>query len=89
MNVYNGFTPNGDGINDTWVIDNIDKYPNNKVFIFNRWGNKLFQTSNYDNKNNYWDGKANGKTVTSGTYFYIIANSEEKLLQKGWIEITN
>jgi len=88
--IYNGFTPNGDGVNDFFVIENIDKYPNNKVHIFNRWGNKIFSTVNYNNMNNRWDGKTNsGQTVTSGTYFYILFDDKEKTLKKGWIEITN
>lgn len=86
--IYNGFTPNGDGLNDFWVIDNIEKYPNNKVHVFNRWGNKIFSTTNYDNVNNRWDGKTRTETATSGTYFYIILNAEDKLIKKGWIEIT-
>ncbi len=87
--IYNGFTPNGDGINDFWIIDNIDKYTNNKVFIYNRWGNEIFSTSNYDNTTNVWDGKANGQVITSGTYFFVIVDGSEKLIKKGWIEITN
>lgn len=86
---YNGFTPNGDGMNDFWIIDNIEKYPNNKVYIYNRWGNKVFQTTHYNNISNNWDGKLNGKAVTAGTYFYIIETDNEKLFKKGWIEITN
>jgi gliding motility-associated-like protein len=87
--VFNSFTPNGDGINDFFSIDNIDKYPNNMVYIYNRWGNKIFNTTNYNNSNNNWDGKLNGKVVTAGTYFYIIVNENEKVFKKGWIEITN
>lgn len=88
--IYNGFTPNGDGVNDFFVIENIDKYPNNKVHIFNRWGNKIYNTVNYNNSNNHWDGKNNnGQAVTSGTYFYILFDDKEKILKKGWIEITN
>jgi gliding motility-associated-like protein len=87
--VYNGFTPNGDGVNDFFIIDNIDKYPNNNVQIFNRWGNRVFITSRYDNATNNWDGKLNGKPVTSGTYFYLILNDNGKVLKKGWIELTN
>lgn len=87
--VYNGFTPNGDGVNDFWIIDNIEKHPNNNVYIYNRWGNKIFETSQYNNTSNNWDGKLNGKAVTPGTYFYIIVDDNEKFLKKGWIEITN
>jgi gliding motility-associated-like protein len=87
--VYNGFTPNGDGINDYFIIGNIEKIPNNHVHIFNRWGNKIVSISNYNNLNNKWDGKENGEPLTSGTYFYLIVNENEKVLQKGWIELTN
>jgi gliding motility-associated-like protein len=87
--IYNGFTPNGDGVNDFFVIENIDKYPNNNVHIFNRWGDKVFTTSGYDNTTNNWDGKLNGKPVTSGTYFYLITNNNGNVVKKGWLEITN
>ncbi|MCD6017054.1 MAG: hypothetical protein K0S53_175 [Bacteroidetes bacterium] len=87
--VYNGFTPNGDGINDVWLIDNIEKFPNNKVFIYNRWGNAIFHTTNYNNADNSWDGKLNGQAIDAGTYFYIIVDESEKLIKKGWLEITN
>lgn len=86
---YNGFTPNGDGVNDYWIIDNIQNYPHNKVMIYNRWGNKVYETNAYNNNNNRWDGKLNGKTVSSGTYFFIVLTGDGKLLRKGWIEITN
>ena len=85
--VYNAFTPNGDGINDFLAIDNIEKYLNNRVDIYNRWGNKVFSTTRYHNTNNNWDGKLNGKVVSSGTYFYIIETKDG--MKKGWIEITN
>ncbi|MES2567060.1 MAG: gliding motility-associated C-terminal domain-containing protein [Bacteroidota bacterium] len=87
--IYNGFTPNGDGINDFWVIDNIDKLPDNKVYVYSRWGTKIFETINYNNADNNWDGKFNGNSITTGTYFYIIVDGSENLVRKGWIEITN
>lgn len=87
--VYNGFTPNGDGVNDFWFIDNIEKYHNNKVSVFNRWGNKIYDTKSYNNSSNYWDGKINSVTVSSGTYFYVISSEDNKVIRKGWIEITN
>lgn len=70
------YSPNGDGINDKWVIPNIDQFPNN-VKIFNRWGSVVFQMDNYDNS---WGGETNkglsvssdDGTLPSGTYFYIV-----------------
>ncbi|KKN08105.1 hypothetical protein LCGC14_1060080 [marine sediment metagenome] len=47
------FTPNGDGNNDSWVIPGIDNYPNNRVSVFNRWGNLVFEAKGYAND---WDG---------------------------------
>ncbi len=89
VTIFNGFTPNGDGVNDYWIIENISKFPNNQVVIFNRWGNKIYQTTQYDNINNKWDGKFKGKTVDSGTYFYTLLTKDGSLIKKGWIEVTN
>ncbi|MDF2448836.1 MAG: conserved repeat domain protein [Bacteroidota bacterium] len=87
LNVFNGFTPNGDGINDSWVIENIENFPNNTVSIFNRWGSKIWSTSNYNNTDNKWDGKSNdGAEVISGTYFYVI--EIDNGAKKGWVELS-
>lgn len=88
IQVYNGFTPNGDGVNDYWVIDNINKLPDNKVTVFNRWGKKVFETLNYNNKDNYWNGLLDGVKVPSGTYFFIISDLNGKVYSKSWLEIT-
>ena len=89
ITIFNGFTPDGDGLNDNWVIGNIENFPNNTVSIFNRWGNKVWNTSNYDNITNFWDGKnQNGATLTSGTYFYIIEIDNGTGVKKGWVELT-
>jgi gliding motility-associated-like protein len=65
----NGFTPNGDGINDVWQIDNIHLFPNCQVQVYNRWGELLFNSIGY---NPPWDGRFEGKDVPVGTYYYII-----------------
>lgn len=73
--VPDGFSPDGDGVNDNLVIRGIDNYPGNNVKIFNRWGNLVFEATNYDNT---WNGLANtggvvvGERVQAGTYFYVI-----------------
>lgn len=65
----NTFTPNGDDYNDTWVIDNMELYPNSNVRIFNKWGNLIHeQTGLYEP----WDGKANGKDLPAEVYYWII-----------------
>ena len=67
------FSPNGDGHNDFFIIKNIQEFPINKLFIFNRWGESVYTSEPY---NNDWDGtlgKENplfGDTVPEGLYFY-------------------
>jgi len=66
---YNTFTPNGDGINDTWFIGNIDLFPNNEVIIFNRYGKEIYTANGYLNQ---WDGTIDGTNVPDATYYYIV-----------------
>ncbi|URC12128.1 gliding motility-associated C-terminal domain-containing protein [Flavobacterium sp. B183] len=80
--VHNAFSPNNDGINDRFVIDHIEDtacYPDNSVEIYNRWGVLVFDTKNYNNTTNAFDGISRGRTTVSqsdglptGTYFYIL-----------------
>ncbi len=67
--IPNTFTPNGDNINDTWIITHIEAYPACKVSIFNRYGSLLFYSVGYPIP---WNGEFNGTPVPSGTYYYII-----------------
>ncbi len=81
--IPNVITPNGDGKNDYWVIEGLDRYPGSGVFIYNRWGNQVYQNKNYDNK---W----NGDGLNEGTYYYILKlNSPTQGVReyKGWIEL--
>lgn len=65
----NTFTPNGDDINDTWQIKNIESYPNLTVTIFNRYGKRVFFSAGYHKP---WDGNYQGKPVPVGVYYYLI-----------------
>ncbi len=65
----NVFTPNGDGINDRFVIKNLDQYPNNKLQIFDRNGKVVYEQNNYANT---WDGTVKGKILTKDTYFFVL-----------------
>ena len=65
----NAFSPNGDGINDKWVISNLSDYPGAYVEIFNRYGQRLFYSSGYSNP---WDGTLNGTALPVATYYYVI-----------------
>ncbi|MEZ4944244.1 MAG: FG-GAP-like repeat-containing protein [Cyclobacteriaceae bacterium] len=72
--VHNGMSPNGDGLNDYFDIANIALLgAENKVSIFNRWGDKVFEVNNYDNASRRFEGKSDGgKELSSGVYFYKI-----------------
>lgn len=89
LQIHNAFSPNKDGLNDLFIIDNIEGFPNNHVYIYNRWGQLLWDKQKYNNSNVVWDGKSqDGATLYAGTYFYIIENVGPKNL-KGWVEITS
>ncbi len=64
-----GFSPNGDGVNETWTIRNIEKFPDAVVKIYNRWGELLFRSKGYDEP---WDGRYDGEPLPVGTYYYVI-----------------
>jgi gliding motility-associated-like protein len=67
--IPNVFTPNGDGINDTWQVKNLPEYTACIVDIYNRYGQLVYQSTGYAHE---WDGKSNGKPLPAGTYYYII-----------------
>ena len=88
MNISQAFTPNGDGVNDTWVISNIDQYPNSVVRVFNRWGTEVFVGRNYQND---WDGHYKGASKSlpeSSSYYYQIdLDGDGSIDKEGWIYI--
>jgi len=84
---YSGFTPNGDGNNDNWLIDNIELFPDNEITIFNRWGDKVRSIAKYDNVKHVWMGENdNGNDLPDGTYFYV--GKVNKKVYRGWVELT-
>ncbi len=88
FNIPEGFSPNNDGTNDFYVIRGIDQFPANTFVIFNRWGDKLFEASPY---NNEWDGKSTsgisfgGDDLPVGTYFYLLDLGDGSTIYKGTI----
>ena len=90
LKFYTGITPNGDGKNDSWIIDNIELFPENKVQIFNRWGNQVWSGDNYDNDEVVWNGnsgnKDSGIALADATYFYVAEVAGT--IYKGWVELT-
>jgi gliding motility-associated-like protein len=67
--VPNAFSPNGDGINDVWMIKYLESYPGCTVEVFNRYGQAIFKSNGYTKP---WDGRMNGSPLPVGVYYYII-----------------
>ncbi|TDE51386.1 gliding motility-associated C-terminal domain-containing protein [Flavobacterium sp. GT3P67] len=88
VNVAEAMTPNGDGVNDTWVIYNIENHPNSIVRVFNRWGTEVFSARNYQND---WDGhsKNNNQSLPEGSsyYYQIDFEGDGTVDKEGWIYI--
>jgi gliding motility-associated-like protein len=82
--VYNTFTPNGDGVNDTWIIENIEEFRFNQVWVYNRIGNPVYHSEFYQNN---WDGTFNGNELPAGTYYYIIDLGTGRESIKGHVTI--
>ncbi len=82
----NILSPNGDGINDYWKIENIDLYPNNVVKVFDKSGRVIYTKTGY---NNEWDGRIAGASLIEDTYFYIIDFGPGEPKKKGFITMLN
>ncbi|MDT0644962.1 gliding motility-associated C-terminal domain-containing protein, partial [Zunongwangia sp. F363] len=89
--IFNQFSPNGDGTNDYFKINCIENYPNNRLDIYNRHGNKVFEARGYSNS---WNGNSNtgfsigsNQRVPNGTYFYVLDLGDGTPLIKGWVQI--
>ncbi|MEI7801365.1 MAG: gliding motility-associated C-terminal domain-containing protein, partial [Bacteroidota bacterium] len=81
-----GFSPNGDGPNDFFVIHGLVRYPDNELKVFNRWGNLVYEKKNY---NNEWDGTNNsGDKLPDGTYFAIFnVTGQPTLTLTGYVDM--
>jgi gliding motility-associated-like protein len=69
ITVYEVITPNGDGENDTWVIEGIELYPNAAIQVYDRWGRRVYYSNGYPRP---WDGTHDGKALPMDSYHYII-----------------
>lgn len=80
-------TPNQDGKNDEWILQNVDQlFPDNEVIIFNRWGSIVFESEKGKYEIKPWDGTHKGKELPMGTYFYIIRTALSQEL-RGYISL--
>ncbi|WP_370012429.1 gliding motility-associated C-terminal domain-containing protein, partial [Winogradskyella sp.] len=91
LTIYNEFSPNGDGVNETFVIDCLERFPNNKLEVYNRWGNIVYAKNGYLND---WDGTSNGRAVINqsdelpvGTYYYVLDLGDGSEPRVGWLYI--
>ena len=90
ISIPQGFSPNGDGLNDRFIIQGLDAYHGNTIYIFNRWGNKVFSASPY---NNDWDGTSDSDlsagrgALPVGTYFYVLELKNGQK-QSGYVYLT-
>lgn len=77
--ITGAFTPNNDGVNDTWTLPGIEKYPNATLTIVNRWGSIIFETN--DPANEAWDGTNEGEVLPVASYYYVIdlGNGDKEL----------
>ncbi|NRD20649.1 gliding motility-associated C-terminal domain-containing protein, partial [Winogradskyella eckloniae] len=91
LTIYNEFSPDGDGINETFVIDCIERFPENKLEVYNRWGNIVYTANGYLND---WTGISNGRAVINqsdelpvGTYYYVLDLGDGSDPRVGWLYI--
>jgi gliding motility-associated-like protein len=82
--VPNTFTPNGDGINDTWAIEYLESYPGATVQIYNRYGQLVYSSNGYPKP---WDGTINGNPLPVATYYWIINPKNGRLVVNGSVTI--
>ncbi|RXR19013.1 PKD domain-containing protein [Flavobacterium amnicola] len=100
LNVYNTISPNGNDLNDKFIIKNIETFPENKLEIYNRYGELVYKSNRYGIDSNYFYGFANkglifqdGNKLPTGTYYYILNYQRESLeinkTIKGFLYINN
>jgi gliding motility-associated-like protein len=93
--VYQGVSPNGDGKNDFWMIEHIERYPNNSVQLYDRYGTLVYEARGYNNQDTCFSGQANrgirpgGNQLPDGTYFYKIVTAPAAPVLKGYIVLKN
>ena len=93
IRIFNGISDNGDGANDWFVVDCIEEFWNNNVKIYNRSGDLVYETNNYDNDVNHFNGRGNkgiyldNGMLPIGTYYYVIDLKDGNVPQTGYLEL--
>ena len=84
LDIPSGFTPNHDGVNDTWNIGNLDQYEEMHISVYSRTGKKIFESRNPAKE---WDGTYNGSEVPAGVYYYYISLDKFEKVYTGAISV--
>lgn len=85
--IPNMFSPNGDNVNEFWIIKGIEAFPDNTVRIYDRWGQEVFQSTGYS-VTKAWDGRLSSGTITEGVFYYVLhLNSGSEEILKGSITV--
>jgi len=85
LEMPSGISPNGDALNDQFVVHGLEAYPVNTISIYNRWGNLVFEKDHYANN---WEGETNdGATLPDGTYFVVLQINGGDITLKGYVDV--
>ncbi len=89
LEIPEGFSPNGDNTNDTWIIPGVEEFPENTMTVFNRWGAQVYSKAPYDNS---WDGTCTenaigGNLLPEGTYFFVFKTGPNGETKNGYVYI--
>jgi gliding motility-associated-like protein len=82
--IATAITPNGDGVNDSWILGGFEYYPECKINVFNRWGQTVFSSIGYSGQ---WDGRFNGQLLPIADYYFTIDYAEDKEVIMGTVTI--
>lgn len=82
--IPNIFSPNGDGVHDTWIIQYLESYPGCTIDIFNRYGQLIYHSVGFSTG---WDGRINGRDVPVGTYYYIVDPKNGRSKMSGYVDV--
>lgn len=86
LELPNGISPNGDGFNDALIVRGLEDYPKNKLIVFNRWGNEVYEESNYRNSSPWFGVNNGGEEIPEGTYFVVVELEGADAL-RGYLEV--
>jgi gliding motility-associated-like protein len=82
--IYNVITPDGNGLNDTWKITNIETFEGADVYVYDRWGGEVLSIKGYQND---WEGVSGADQLPDGTYYYVIKSIESDKVYKGSLTV--